>query len=224
MSGTAREHRRQGGFTLVEVLVSVTLALVVAGAIASFNRFQLFTLQNQAVQLDVQSTARSIVELMSREIRRAGLNATPAFCGVAVARYNALRIQADHDGDGSLNGPNEDVTYRYNSDRNAIERIDHVANRTDVLVDGLQTVSFRLQYFDQNGAQLAGTSDADGTSSGWLGAGDRSDVRRIRLTLVLAERAADPTNSQILRARAVTDIDLRNRFFAGGSVNSQPCT
>jgi type II secretory pathway component PulJ len=215
MRRVEREECGETGFTLVELLVSLMLALLVAGAIASFNRFQLFTLVNQTVQLDVQSTARAITELVSREVRSAGLNAKPAFCGIAAAQSNTIRIQADYDGNGTLNGPNEDVTYRYDSTRKVIERVDQWSNRADVLVEGLQTVSFNLRYFDQNGTEISGTTG--------LSASQRAAVRRVRLSLILGEKAVDPQNPQIFHGRAATDIDLRNRFFAG-AVNSQPCT
>jgi hypothetical protein len=209
------EGRGEAGFTLVELLVSVMLALLVAGVIASFNRFQLFTLMNQTAQLDVQSTARAITQLFSRDIRSAGLNAKPAFCGIAAAQSNEIRVQADYDGDGTLHGPNEDVTYRYDSAQKRIERVDHSLNRADVVVEGLHTVSFRLRYFDQNGTEISAASG--------LTAAQRAAVRRVRLTLVLAEKAVDPQNPQLFQGRAATEIDLRNRFFAG-AVNNQPCT
>jgi hypothetical protein len=215
MRRKSSEIRGEAGFTLVELLVSLMLALLVVGVIASFNRFQLFTLMNQTAQLDVQSTARAITQLASREIRSAGLNAKPAFCGIAAARPNEIRIQADYDGSGTLNGPNEDVTYRYDSTQKVIERVDQWLNRADALVEGLHTVSFRLRYFDQNGTEM--------NASAGLTAAQRTAVRRVRLSLVLAERAVDPQNPQLFQGRATTEIDLRNRFFAG-AVNSQPCT
>ena len=71
-----RVASQEAGFTLAEVLISLLLALIAASVMAAFNRFQLFALTNQTVQLDVQGTARAITDLVSSEIRRAGLNAT----------------------------------------------------------------------------------------------------------------------------------------------------
>ena len=219
MKQRERQGCREGGFTLVEILVSLMLATLVAGVIATFNRFQLFSLQNQAVQLDVQSTARAITDLLAREVRRAGLNAKPPFCGLTQARVDLIRIKADHNNDGSMSGPNEDISYRYDASRKSIERTDHTTNRTDVLVEGLETVLLTLEYFDGNGTRLIGNLGNEG-----LDPGERTAVRRVRVTLVLAEDAADPTSNQMFQARAATDIDLRNRFFAGTGVNPQVCS
>lgn len=215
------EHQefREGGFTLVELLVSLTLAMLVAGAIAAFNRFQLFSLQNQAVQLDVQGTARAVTDLVAREVRRAGLNAKPPVCGLTHARWNSIRIKADYNNDGSVSGPNEDITYHYDVFRRVIERTDHNANRTDVLVEGFETMLFALQYFDGNGTELIGSLGISG-----LDPAQRTAVRRVRVSLVLREDAADPTNAQRFEATLATDIDLRNRFFAGTGVNAQVCS
>jgi len=209
---------RAGGFTLVELLVSLMLGLLVTAVIVSFNRFQLFTLQNQAVQLDVQSTARAITEIIAREVRRAGLNAKPPHCGLTQARWDLVRFKADHNNDGSMNGLNEDVSYRYDATRKAIERVDNVTGRVDVLVEGWETALLRLQYFDGNGTEIIGALGNEG-----LAPAERTAVRRIRVTVSLAEDALDPSNSQNVGARAATNIDLRNRFFAGERTNPQVC-
>lgn len=198
---------------MVELLAATALSLVTLAALLSFNRFQLFALRNQANQIDIETAARSIVELFARDVRRAGLNpgcAIATFSGIADARWYSLRIQSDLDGDGALTAANEDLTYRYNIVGNSIERVDNSAgvdSSVDVLASGLDLSGSKLRYFNGAGVELI-----SGTTSG-LTAAQRSSVRRIRIQLSLVGKAVDPTSNIPLVARAATDVDLRNRYF-----------
>lgn len=209
----ARSHR-QSGFSTVELLAATAISLVTLATALSFNRFQLFALRNQASQIDVQTTARTIVDLFAREVRRAGMNpgcAIAAFSGIADAKLHSVRVQSDLNGDGVLTGPNEDLTYRY-TDANTIERVDNTSGVADTLASGLTMSGSQLRYFDGTGAELV-------PGGSGLTAAQRSTVRRIRIQLTLSGKAVDPNSTKPLTAQAATDVDLRNRFF----VNSTAC-
>jgi len=205
-------RRRQGGFTPVEVLVASAVGLTALAAVLSLNRFQMLTLRNQTTQVDVQTTARNIVELFAREVRRAGANPgcnIPAFSGIADARVQRLRIQSDLNGDGKLTAPGEDVTYRYREYRDAVERIDVGAGgTTEVLLSGIDLRDSNVRYFDGNGTELL---------PGWgsLTTAQRSAVRRVRIELNVAARGLGISSTQPLVAQVTADVDLRNRFFLG---------
>ena len=212
---TLSRRRGDAGFTIVEVLVASTISMAALGAFLSFNRFQLYALRNQANQIDIQTTARSIVDLFAREVRRAGMNpncAIPAFSGIAAAKSTSVRVQSDLNGDGALTALNEDLTYRYNFENNAVERVDHNGT-TDTLVSGLNYNGSIIRYFDGAGAELIPFF--------WTGltAAQRSAVRRIRIQLALVGTAVDPVSEQRLTAQAATDVDVRNRYF----VNATAC-
>lgn len=198
----------QKGFTLVEILVATALGLVALASFVAFNRFQLFALSNQATQVDVQTTARSVLDLFAREVRRAGMDPTcsKAFEAIATASTEEVRIQSDLDGSGAIDATNEDIIYRYNFETDAVER---VANGfADILLADLDLSGSELIYFDAAGNQLQ-----PAVSTGGLNAAQRATVRRVRMELAVADSAVDPLNSQPLRARMSTDVNLRNRFF-----------
>lgn len=216
------EHRRQrgrscqAGYTIIEAMVALAAGLLVAALILAFQRFQLFTLTHQAQQVDLQSTTRAVVDLFAREVRRTGLNATAAACGIAVARSGELRLQSDLDGDGGLTGSNEDVSYQWDSAGGSLYRIDHNnGNRRDVLVGDVGGLDFEIRYFSGTGAELV-------PGSGGLDAAGRTAVRRIRVELSVEDETLDPTHPGTLRAEAATNIDIRNRFFAG-MMNAPTC-
>lgn len=203
-----RPRRAAPGYTLIEVLVSIALGMIALASFTAFNRFQLFALRNQATQIDLQLTARTVADLIAREVRRTGMDPTCAksFEAVAKATDKELRVQSDLNGSGAIDAPDENLTYRYNFDTNAIERVS--GTTTDVLLDGLDLSGSKLVYFDANGNVLN-----PAVSTGGLNAAQRAAVRRIRIELALADDAFDPLSDKDLTAQISTDVDLRNRFF-----------
>ena len=136
----SKRHRTralQSGFTIAEVLVATSLSLVAVSTFASFGRSQLSAMRNQAAQNDIQMTARSIVDLFTREVRSAGANPScgPGVTAIAEARAGLVHIQSDLDGDGTAAGPGEDIVYQYRFSPDGFERVQN--GTVDVLVDGV---------------------------------------------------------------------------------------
>lgn len=197
--------RGDAGFSLVELLVATSLGLVAVSSFLTFNRYQLFSLQDQSKQIDLQTTARNIVDLFAREVRRAGMNPTCAgtFKGIAVAKASEIQIKTDLNGDGSTNGQNENVTYRFNYSLKSVERV--TPTSTETLISNVDFTGSSIKYYDGNGTELIP----------WypLGETQRNNVRRVRIELRLSQDAVDPNKDTELRASASTDVNLRNRFF-----------
>ncbi len=210
-----RRAQAQQGFTLPEVLVASLLSILAITAFLAFSRAQLFALRNQANQVDLQTAARSVIDVFAREVRKAGANPGCAigggFSGVAFASARQLRVQSDFDNDGDTIDVNEDLTYAFLDDSDVIQRTDNNSGTTDGLVSGYE-VQGALRYFTAAGAEL--TPPTSG-----LSAANRALVRRVRLELSLEGGAVDPLNPMQLRAQMATDVDLRNRYF----LNSTAC-
>jgi type II secretory pathway pseudopilin PulG len=205
----------QAGYTLAEVLMAIALTVITLVAFASFNRFQLFAMQTQTRQVDQQTTARSILDLVGRDARRAGMNPgcdIANLSGLAEANWDRLRIQADLNDDGNVTGANEDVTYyiSYSQWPWRFRRRDNNAGTRDSLVDDTYLYYedwTRFRYFDASGNEIAPWSS--------LSSAQRSSVRRVRFELTLRNDDADPLTSQPLVTTMAADIDLRNRYFLG---------
>ncbi len=175
--------------------------------VLGFYRFQLYGLSGHSAQLDVQGTARTIVQLMVSEIRRAGGDPRCAktFEGIADARSDRLRIVSDLDGSGAIDVPGEDVTYSLNTSTGVLTRT--VGTTTDALSDStVRVTSLQFRYFNATGAELSPRSRG-------LTSTQRSQVQRIRVTITVQRANVDPRNTQPLTATVSSATDLRNRFF-----------
>ncbi len=190
--------------TVIEALVSTILGSAVLVGLHSFSQAQLTSMQNQATQIGVQSVARSMLEVIARDIRRGGLDPTcsKAFDGLSVAKGDQVTIQSDLDSSGAIDAAEEQITYHYNYSTRSIDRVSGGTSHpllSDMILSGSS-----LRYFDGAGVELD-------SSGGGLGAAERDQVRRVRIELAFADNV--PGRDQPMQARVATDVDLRNRYF-----------
>lgn len=214
MRRPAPRSRGQRGATLVEVLVASLLGIIAVGTINWFSRFQLFSLRNQAAQSDLQMVARGVSDVFARDVRRAGFDphCTAAVAAITHADPYTLTLQSDLDGNGTLGGIDETLTYRLNfTDGNS--RLERVANdRTDVLLDGIEVGETRFRYFAGDGLEVVNVAAG-------LTSAEMATIRRVRLELAAEVHAADPGRALPGQVRLGNDVDIRNRHF----VNSVGC-
>jgi hypothetical protein len=168
-------------------------------------------MRNQTSQIDLQTSARSIADMFAREVRRAGTGtnvpcAGTVSTGILVAQSSQMRIRADLNGDGSLTGPNEDVTYTLDFTNNQVTRTDNASAQTNTLWSGLSLAGSQILYFDSNGIQLT-------PSSTGLSAAQLLQVMRVRLQLTLTANVVQPRNPLRQTAAEVADVEVRNRHF-----------
>src|SRR3990167_6466064 len=74
-----------GGFTIVELLVSILLTSIIMGAIYSVYRVQTHSAKAQENRMEAQEYARSVLDMMVREIRNAAYNPLSATNGTNCA-------------------------------------------------------------------------------------------------------------------------------------------
>jgi len=199
---TQRRHHNQAGFTLYEALISILLTSVVVGTFAVFSRYQLYAMLDQASQVNVQSTARAMVDLFAGEIRRA--------CAIVSADDRKVRIVSDLDGSGAIDAVDEDVTYRFKRRKKELQRV--AGGNVEVLTD--KALSCTLRYFDGAGNEIAAPRGRT------LSLAQRQAVRRIRIEATVLTKATDPTENRQVQARIASDVNLRNRYFVNTIQNA----
>ena len=125
---TTMKNDRASGFTLMELLVSMSIGMVVLAALAK--TFTVQSRQNTAEEqiAQMQGNARAALDLMVREIQMAKYNpAGTAFSSAYGVTYSAsqLEVKADMNGDGTIStssGSVEDIIYARDAVNNYITR------------------------------------------------------------------------------------------------------
>ncbi|MDM8540642.1 prepilin-type N-terminal cleavage/methylation domain-containing protein [Desulfococcaceae bacterium HSG9] len=139
----------QSGFTLLEMLISLSIALVILTALSATFLLQhkIYDVQGQ-ITVMVQS-ARNALELISRELKTATYD--PSCAGIGCMPYSdngaQLEIRADFDGDSELSGNNEKIIYTFNASEYYVNR--DTGDGAKPFFQNIQ--QFKVEYFDQNG-------------------------------------------------------------------------
>ena len=205
-----RPAQASPGFTLIEVLVATLLMLIVTATIFAVYRFQMFALKAQEAQLDAQQAARSMMDLMSREVRLAGYDPTCAktFNGLADARPQRLQVQLDSNANGAI-GAGESIIYSYDTDLRQISR--SAGGAAIPLVSSLPANALTFSYYDGSGVLLTPSGNPPALTASQLGA-----VRRVKILLHVQRSSTDPLNSRSVASDLISNVVLRNRFLNNG--------
>jgi len=152
-------HRRNAGFTLVEMMVAIAIGMIVIASVAG--TFTAQTRQNKAEEeiSQMHQNVRGALDLMSRELMQAGYKAAGG--SVTGVTYNAsqLLIQADVDGNGTIDTGNtslEYITYAWNSTNLIITRQLGTGGTAEPVADNITACVF--SYKDANDAATTTSS------------------------------------------------------------------
>jgi len=109
---------RQAGFTLVDILMGLALASVLMVAVVSLFTTMGRSYTTQNVAADVQAVTRAGVELMTQDIRMAGVNpAQISGVGIVAAAPANIQFTSDLNLNGTIDDTYERITYYLNGDR-----------------------------------------------------------------------------------------------------------
>ena len=210
----------RSGFTLVELLISMTLVALVMTAVYSTYQSQqkTYVVQNQMAAM--QQNARAAMFYMERELRMAGCDPTGnAGAGVETAAANTIQFTMDitggesdgkdNDSDGTVDeaaediypdglttGTDEDITYALNDNDldgdTDLERTDNGVTR--LIAENIDALDF--VYLDKDSAVLAAP------------VADLSDIRAVQITVVARTSQIDNdyTNSLTYKNKQGTTI------------------
>jgi type IV pilus assembly protein PilW len=177
------KNDRTSGFTLMELLVSMSIGMVVLAALAK--TFTVQSRQNTAEEqvAQMQGNARAALDLMVREIQMAKYNpAGTAFSSAYGVTYSAsqLEVKADMDGNGTIStssGSVEDIIYARDAANNYITR-KLGSGTAEIVADNI--TAFTFAYYDANGSAV--------TSSGNSG-----NIRKVTINITARTAKPDPS-------------------------------
>lgn len=211
----ARDH---AGFSLVELMIAMTITLVIAGASATLlaQSFRMRTREDK--RSDAIADAQRALNIVSREIANSGFGLVDNGIVPGDTNNESIRVRANLNAyrlepfNKEVNDPDEDLKYLMYHDlaenRHYLVRLDAVIAKTDrdkattVLANRLD--SFNLQYFDANGALIEVDDDPAAVVNAW----------KVRLTVgvILPEdgKPGYPGYQPERTIELVSDVALRN--------------
>lgn len=190
------------GFSLVEMMVAMTVMLVLLGLVSSLFAGAMGTRSRQSRRSDALTSARAAIQVISREIANTGygLNSN----GIVYSDCNSQRIHFRMNTVNSnltTNDPNEDITYYYDATTKSIVRYDRFGSpQVSVVVNGISDIQF--QYFDYSGEISTPVQVTTPTA----------DTSRIRITVTVQ---MDPVFGQVNNetVQFTSDVTLRNSTY-----------
>ena len=208
----------------MELLVASVLTLIVALATMAFFDAQERAYASLSTYAASQNVTRTVVDLMSREIRMSSYDPTlPASAGafvpypgpscpgveqgLIVAGPQRIQIEQDLNGSGVIDAANERVTYLQQG--NLITRTDFTGT-TITLVENVPANGFHIRYFDNqsNPVELipAGTPAL-------LTTAQKACVQKVVIE-VEAEIPDPYPNSPNLHSVVRSGVTIRNRWIS----------
>lgn len=178
------KNNRAFGFTLMELLISMSIGMVVLAALAK--TFTVQSRQNTAEEqvAQMQGNARAALDLMVREIQMAKYNpAGTAFSSAYGVTYSAsqLEVKADMNGDGTIStssGSVEDIIYARDAANNYITRKLGSTGTAEIVADNI--TAFTFAYYDANGSAVTSSANS-------------GNIRKVTINITARTAKPDPS-------------------------------
>jgi prepilin-type N-terminal cleavage/methylation domain-containing protein len=212
-----RVGNNQDGFSLIELMIAMTIILVLMAAAMSLYGAAFSTRSRETRRTDALSSARAAIDSISREIANSGYGLQDSellpYNGIVWNESNSQRIhfrsnfQNNEDSSNpskpplATDDPGEDVAYYLDNTTQSILRFDRYSNpQTSVIVNRISSLTF--EYFNNVGTNSTATQVTVPTK----------DTARIRITVeVMLENVVGQPNNQ--RVRLTSEVALRNSRY-----------
>ena len=173
--------RNQLGFSLIELMIAMTLTLIVAGIAATLLSQSVRMRYREDIRSDAIADAQRALNIVSREVANSGFGLIDNGIVPGDTNNESIRVRANLNAytldatNNVVSDPDEDIKYlMYNDDpqnRHYLVRLDAELAKTDrakattVLANRLD--SFRLEYFDGSGAPINVVASPGSVANAW---------------------------------------------------------
>jgi len=114
------------GFTFIELLITMAISGIVMTSIYSVYTLQQKVYVSQLQIVEMQQNLRAGTLMLTNEIRMAGYDPTGnASAGIVSIGSNTVTFTMDLDGDGTLGGSDENITYLLYTDTDGRQNLEH---------------------------------------------------------------------------------------------------
>jgi prepilin-type N-terminal cleavage/methylation domain-containing protein len=196
------KHNRNTGFSLIELLIAMSVTLILLGLISTLFAGALGTRARESRRTDALTSARAALSAISREISNSGYGLTNNGVVTADSNEQKLHFRANLDNeDYATDAAGEDVTYFFDPTTKSIVRYDpNNTPTTSVIVNRISNVSFL--YYNYTTASSTATESTTPTA----------ETGRVRITVEveMEEVVGQPTNQSVT---FTSDVTLRNSTY-----------
>ena len=153
--------KESSGFTLLELVVGLGIAAISIMAIVSVFTTLTRSYTTQTTSANLQQAARVSLDYMTQNIRMAGLNPKRiSDVSITEATPTSIYFKLDRDSSGSIDTPEEDIAYVFNSDENEIGEVLNASDPESPAYPFLDHVTdLTFAYFDSDGEDLGEDPD-----------------------------------------------------------------
>jgi type IV pilus assembly protein PilW len=147
------------GFTLTELVLALAMMMMVMAAMVSLLISLNRTYTTQNVTAGVQQVTRAGINIMTRDIRMAGLNPLKINrIGILEASVDKIRFQHDINGNGTIESDqDEDIAYLLNGNHQLIRQKDGNTRSNKSLINHVEDLTFI--YVDRNDEETSILAD-----------------------------------------------------------------
>jgi prepilin-type N-terminal cleavage/methylation domain-containing protein len=194
--------RSQNGFSLIEMLVSITLMLLVMTGLASLLIQNARVNKAQQMTVDVQSNARNTLSMVVQKMRSAGWNPMDApTVGTVVTDpdlsdlVSEIEVFADLDEDSQTNSVDEQVLIRHSGNQVSWRRTNNPNDPFVILA-----------------TNISNDADGDGVPEPMFVPDQTPNPTRITIRVTAQSPAPDPTSGDFIRYTVSSDVVLRKEL------------
>jgi type II secretory pathway pseudopilin PulG len=146
----------QAGFSLLEAVIAMGITLAVMAAASTLLATSLRIRSKENTRSDALAAAQRALNMMSREIGNSGYGLNDNGIVLADSSPISIRVRANlTNNDASLDDPDEDVRYVFQSANGSIVRFDNSLGAAGNVVLASNVSSLTFTYMDVNGATIA---------------------------------------------------------------------
>jgi prepilin-type N-terminal cleavage/methylation domain-containing protein len=199
-------NKKVSGFSLVELIVGMTIMLIILGVVSTLFAQALSTRQRESSRADALTAAQAALNVISREVANSGYGLIDNGIIAADSGLQKLHfISNTTNTNAAVTDQGEDITYFFDTASKSILRYDAHGNpdgsaQTSIIINRISDVKF--QYFNYSGSSSTATETLTPSNN----------TGRITVTITVnLENVSGQTNGQ--KVVLISDVTLRNSDY-----------
>lgn len=201
-----KENKTSAGFSIIELLIAMTIMLVVLGLASNLFSKSLSTRQRESSRTDALTAAQAALNVISREMANSGYALINNGIVIADSNKEKLHFLANITNTNNvITDPREDITYFFEPVSQSILRYDANGGgvglpQTSIIINRISSVNF--QYFNYTNAVSTPTvTDVPTVNTGRV---------KVTITVKLEDVQGQIKNQNVV---LISEVTLRNSNY-----------